>query len=78
MKILIALLFSLIFIFSSFADKREEFRDSMGRLTGTATTDSYGRTTYRDALGRTQGTATTSRGTTTYRDAQGRTQGTRR
>jgi hypothetical protein len=28
----------------------------MGRVTGTATTDSYGKTTYRDAMGRVVGT----------------------
>ena len=57
------------FALAVFADKCEEFRDSMGRLTGTATTDSYGRVTYRDSMGRTVGTATKdSYGRITYRD----------
>jgi hypothetical protein len=34
------------------------FRDSSGRTTGTATTDSGGTTTFRDAGGRTTGTTT--------------------
>ena len=64
---------------AAFSDKREEFRDSMGRLTGTATTDSYGRVTYRDSMGRTVGTATKdSSGRITYRDAMGRMQGTKK
>ena len=51
------------------ADTKITYRDSMGRLQGTATTDSYGKTTYRDAQGRLQGTKTTdSYGKTTYRD----------
>lgn len=53
------------------------FRDSGGRTTGTASTDSGGQTTYRDAGGRTTGTAATdSQGTTTFRDSSGRTVGT--
>ncbi len=67
------------FALAVFADKREEFRDSMGRLTGTATTDSYGRVTYRDSMGRQQVTAVRqSNGQTIYRDSQGRMQGTRK
>ena len=51
-------------------------RDSQGRLIGTKTTDSTGRTTYRDAQGRLQGSSTTdSSGRTTYRDSQGRMKG---
>ena len=54
------------------------YRDAMGRVQGSKTTDRYGKTTYRDAQGRVQGTATTDRyGKTTYRDAMGRTQGTK-
>ena len=61
------------------ADTKTTYRDSMGRIQGTVTTDRYGKTTYRDAMGRIQGTATTDRyGKTTYRDAQGRIQGTKR
>jgi hypothetical protein len=53
------------------------FRDSSGRTTGTASTDSGGQTTYRDAGGRTLGTSSTdSQGTMTFRDAGGRTTGT--
>ena len=60
------------------ANTKTTYRDSMGRLQGTATTDNYGKTTYRDAQGRLQGTVTTDRyGKTTYRDAQGRLQGTK-
>ena len=61
------------------ADEKVTYRDSMGRIQGTMTTDRYGKTTVRDAQGRIQGTATTDRyGKTTYRDAQGRIQGTKR
>jgi hypothetical protein len=54
------------------------FRDSSGRTTGTATTDSQGTTTFRDASGRTTGTASPNgtTGTTTFRDSGGRTTGT--
>jgi hypothetical protein len=53
------------------------FRDSGGRTTGTASTDSGGQTTYRDDRGRTTGAATVdSAGTTTFRDSSGRTVGT--
>ena len=41
------------------ANTKTTYRDSMGRLQGTATTDRYGKTTYRDAQGRMQGTKTT-------------------
>ena len=41
------------------ANTKTTYRDSMGRLQGTATTDNYGKTTYRDAQGRMQGTKTT-------------------
>ena len=61
------------------ADTKITYRDSMGRIQGTVTTDRYGKTTVRDAQGRIQGTATTDRyGKTTYRDAQGRIQGTKK
>ena len=36
--------------------RKTTYRDAMGRVTGTATTDSYGKTTYRDAMGRVIGT----------------------
>ena len=62
---------------ASAAAKKRIFRDSLGRITGTATT--IGRKTYyRDALGRTTGTATHTRRGTTYRSASGRIRGTRR
>ena len=56
-------------------------RDSMGRTTGTISTDSAGNQTFRDASGVTTGTASHSFGgsagnVTTFRDAQGRTTGT--
>ena len=38
------------------ADEKMTYRDSMGRIQGTVTTDRYGKTTYRDAQGRIQGT----------------------
>lgn len=62
------------------AQNQTTFRDSSGRTTGTATTDSQGTTVFRDAGGRTTGTATPSdQGsaghTTTFRDAGGRTTG---
>ena len=60
------------------ADTKTTYRDSMGRVQGTKTTDNYGKTTYRDSMGRLQGTSTTDRyGKTTYRDAQGRIQGSK-
>ena len=63
----------------AWADEKVTYRDSMGRIQGTVTTDRYEKTTVRDAQGRIQGTATTDRyGKTTYRDAQGRIQGTKR
>lgn len=59
------------------ADEKVTYRDSMGRIQGTVTTDRYGKTTYRDSMGRIQGTEQTDRyGKTTWRDAQGRIQGT--
>ena len=61
------------------ADKTTVWRDSQGRVLGTATTDNYGKTTYRDSMGRTQGTSSTdSYGKTTYRDAMGRVIGTKK
>ena len=58
------------------AQSKTTYRDSSGRTTGSATTNSSGKTTYRDASGRTKGTASTSSsGKTTYRDASGRTTG---
>ena len=38
------------------ADTTTTWRDAQGRIKGTITTDSYGKTTYRDAQGRLQGT----------------------
>ena len=43
------------------ADERINYRDSMGRIQGTVTTDRYGKTTYRDYMGRIQGTEQTDR-----------------
>ena len=40
------------------ADKTTVWRDSQGRVLGTATTDSYGKTTYRDSMGRMTGSKT--------------------
>jgi hypothetical protein len=65
----------------AYAQNQTTFRDSGGRTTGTATTDSQGTTTFRDAGGRTTGTATFSNqgsagSATTFRDAGGRTTGT--
>ena len=39
-----------------FADTRTTYRDAMGRVQGTVSTDRYGTTTYRGAQGRIQGT----------------------
>jgi hypothetical protein len=64
--------------FAAAADTKTVWRDSSGRVLGTATTDRYGKTTYRDSMGRTQGTSSTdSYGKTTYRDAMGRLHGSR-
>ena len=38
------------------ADTKTVWRDAQGRVLGTATTDSYGKTTYRDSMGRVQAT----------------------
>ena len=52
-------------------------RDSMGRQTGTATTNSNGVTTFRDSSGRQTGTASTnSSGVTTFRNGMGQQTGT--
>ena len=40
------------------ADEKVTYRDSMGRIQGTVTTDRYGKTTYRDGSGRIIGTRT--------------------
>ena len=57
----------------------ETYRDAMGRVQWTKTTDRNGRTTFRDSMGRNQGTATTDNyGKTTYRDAMGRVVGTKK
>lgn len=59
------------------AQSKTTYRDSSGRTTGSATTDSSGKTTYRDPSGRTTGSSSTnSSGKTTYRDPSGRTTGT--
>ncbi len=72
--ILIAALFLLVMSYHAHA---QTFRDSSGRLTGTATRDANGQTTYRDGAGRMTGTSSTnSNGTTTYRDGSGRMTGT--
>ena len=71
-KILVGALFTVLAC-AVFADTRTTYRDAMGRVQGTVSTDRYGTTTYRDNLGRVQGTETTDRyGKTTYRDAGGR------
>jgi len=59
------------------AAQQTVIRDSGGRTTGTASTDSQGTTTFRDSGGRMTGSASRdSQGTTTFRDAGGRTTGT--
>lgn len=73
--ILLAALFLLAMAYRAHA--QATYRDSSGRLTGTATRDSNGSTTFRDASGRQTGTATTNgNGTTTFRDGSGRMTGT--
>ena len=54
------LVFSMVLVTGSLIawSGTQTFRDSQGRLQGTATTDRYGKTTYRDAQGRLQGTKT--------------------
>ena len=77
-KTLVLALFAVVG-FVGFADTRTTYRDAMGHVQGTVSTDRYGTTTYRDAQGRIQGSSTMDRyGTTTYRDAQGRIQGTKK
>ena len=77
MKKLLAAMMVVAAFSACMADTKTTYRDSMGRLQGTATTDKSGKTTFRDAMGRSQGTATTDKsGKTTFRDAQGRLQGT--
>src|SRR5262245_58221121 len=50
----------------------ETFRDSMGRITGTASRDATGTVTYRDGMGRMPGTSTRdANGTTAAQDARG-------
>ncbi len=59
------------------ADTKVTYRDAMGRIQATETTDRNGKTTYRDGMGRIQATVTTDRnGKTTYRDNMGRVQAT--
>ena len=73
--ILLAALFLLAMAYRAHA--QATYRDSAGRLTGTASTSSNGVTTFRDASGRQTGTATTNgNGTTTFRDGSGRMTGT--
>ena len=77
MKYLSALVLLAALATPAAAQNQTTFRDSSGRTTGTATTDSQGTKTFRDSSGRTTGTATTnSQGTTTFRDGSGRTTGT--
>ena len=55
----------------------EVMRDQYGNRTGTAETDSRGKTVYRDEYGNRTGTAETdSRGRTVYRDKYGNRTGT--
>ena len=63
--------------FVASAQPSTTFRDSRGRQTGTAATNSSGVTTFRDSMGRQTGTATSnSSGVTTFRDSMGRQTGT--
>jgi YD repeat-containing protein len=55
--IVLALLVALLLPWPA-AAQTQTFRDSMGRITGTASRDANGTTTYRDASGRITGTAT--------------------
>ena len=74
--ILLALLVAVLLPWPA-AAQTQTFRDSMGRVTGTASRDANGTVTYRDGSGRMTGTATRdANGTTTYRDASGRITGT--
>jgi len=74
--ILLAALFLLAMAYRAHAEATT-YRDSAGRLTGTATRDSNGTTTFRDSSGRLTGTASTNNnGTTTFRDGSGRMTGT--
>ena len=80
MKLMIMFMLALSVLavapFAALAQPSTTF-DSMGRTTGTATTNGNGTTTFRDASGRTTGVATTNgNGTTTFHDASGRTTGT--
>ena len=52
---LVVALFAVMGI-AGFADTKTTYRDAMGRVQGTVSTDRYGTTTYRDAQGRIQGT----------------------
>ena len=77
-KTMLALALAVMTAFCFADTTKTTYRDSMGRLQGSTTTDRSGKTTWRDAMGRLQGSATTDRyGKTTYRDAQGRIQGTK-
>jgi hypothetical protein len=81
MKVVLTLCAAMALAVSSIgiasAQSKTTYRDSSGRTTGSATTNSSGKTTYRDASGRTTGTSSTnSSGKTTYKDASGRTTGT--
>lgn len=55
----------------------ETYRDSSGRVTGSATTHGN-QTTYRDSSGRVTGTSSTNGNTKTYRDSSGRVKGSKR
>jgi hypothetical protein len=81
MKVVLTLCAAMTLAVSSIniasAQSKTTYRDSSGRTTGSATTNSSGKTTYRDASGRTTGSSSTnSSGKTTYKDASGRTTGT--
>jgi hypothetical protein len=58
--------------------RHETFRDSMGRTSGRAVTDSKGNSTFYNALGQQTGRSVTRGNTTTTYDQMGRQSGTAR
>src|SRR5262245_42045966 len=70
--VLLALLVALLLPWPA-AAQTQTFRDSMGRVTGTANRDANGTVTYRDGSGRVTGTSIRdANGTRTFRDGSGR------
>ena len=56
-KIIFAVVLGIVMVGAMLrADEKVTYRDSMGRIQGTVTTDRYWKTTWRDAQGRIQGT----------------------